>query len=206
MPDNRGTRGLNIFARKSVGNLYFAGFCPADISRESAMSIAETDLQSPGYKLPSLGSDPSTTSQGTTPGSFANPPSIAPGRKGAMTFSSPDTPGMPQPSEKTAWDFMPEDWTLNAGFEDDYEKPEAWEPPLGWEPITQLEQARRGITSPEMKRVAEREPHLTSEQVRDEVAAGRMVIPANITHLKYDLDPMAIGRASKTKVNANMGA
>jgi phosphomethylpyrimidine synthase len=58
-----------------------------------------------------------------------------------------------------------------------------------------------------MRRVAEREPHLTAEQVRDEVAAGRMVIPANKVHLaKYKLDPMAIGRASKTKVNANMGA
>ncbi len=33
-----------------------------------------------------------------------------------------------------------------------------------------------------------------------------MVIPANKTHLEYQLDPMAIGRASKTKVNANMGA
>src|SRR5205085_101738 len=58
----------------------------------------------------------------------------------------------------------------------------------------------------EMKRVAEREPHLTPEQVRDEVAAGRMVIPANKNHLKWKLDPMCIGRASKTKVNANLGA
>ena len=33
-----------------------------------------------------------------------------------------------------------------------------------------------------------------------------MVIPANINHLKWKLDPMAIGRASKTKINANMGA
>ncbi|MEM6553776.1 MAG: phosphomethylpyrimidine synthase ThiC, partial [Planctomycetota bacterium] len=57
-----------------------------------------------------------------------------------------------------------------------------------------------------MQRVAEREPHLTPEQVRDEVAAGRMVIPANRQHLQYQLDPMAIGRASKTKINANMGA
>ncbi|MDX1564333.1 MAG: phosphomethylpyrimidine synthase ThiC, partial [Phycisphaeraceae bacterium] len=39
-----------------------------------------------------------------------------------------------------------------------------------------------------------------------EVAAGRMVIPANTVHLGHKLDPMAIGRASKTKVNANMGA
>ncbi|MFM8732731.1 MAG: phosphomethylpyrimidine synthase ThiC, partial [Phycisphaerales bacterium] len=54
--------------------------------------------------------------------------------------------------------------------------------------------------------VAEREPHLTPEQVCDEVAAGRMVIPANIVHLGHRLDPMAIGRAAKTKVNANMGA
>ena len=57
-----------------------------------------------------------------------------------------------------------------------------------------------------MRRVAEREPHLTALQVRDEVAAGRMVIPANRVHLGYRLDPMAIGRASKTKINANMGA
>ena len=54
--------------------------------------------------------------------------------------------------------------------------------------------------------MAEREPHLTPEQVRDEVAAGRMVIPANRVHLAGALDPMAIGRASVTKVNANMGA
>ena len=53
-----------------------------------------------------------------------------------------------------------------------------------------------------MRRVAEREPHFDvlfpgkgAEAVRDEVAAGRMVIPANINHLKYKLDPMAIGRA-----------
>jgi phosphomethylpyrimidine synthase len=57
-----------------------------------------------------------------------------------------------------------------------------------------------------MRRVAAREPHLTAEQVRDEVAAGRMIIPANRVHLGYQLDAMAIGRASRTKVNANMGA
>ena len=57
-----------------------------------------------------------------------------------------------------------------------------------------------------MKRVALREPHLTAEQIRDEVAAGRMIIPANKVHLKYKLEPMCIGRASLTKINANMGA
>jgi phosphomethylpyrimidine synthase len=78
--------------------------------------------------------------------------------------------------------------------------------PAGFEPVTQLEHARLGIVTPEMRRVAEREPHLTPEQVRDEVAAGRMIIPANRVHLEKQLDPMCIGRASRTKVNANMGA
>ncbi|MEM1062756.1 MAG: phosphomethylpyrimidine synthase ThiC [Planctomycetota bacterium] len=78
--------------------------------------------------------------------------------------------------------------------------------PAGFTPVTQLESARLGVVTPEMSRVADREPHLTAEQVRDEVAAGRMVIPANKNHLKHSLDPMAIGRASLTKINANMGA
>ncbi|HAW96276.1 MAG TPA: thiamine biosynthesis protein ThiC, partial [Phycisphaerales bacterium] len=71
--------------------------------------------------------------------------------------------------------------------------------------MTQLEHARLGTITPEMARVAEREEHLTPEQVRDEVASGRMVIPANRIHLGHELDPMAIGRATKTKINANMG-
>ncbi len=78
--------------------------------------------------------------------------------------------------------------------------------PRGFSPVTQLEFARLGVVTPQMERVAQREPHLSAEQVRDEVAAGRLIIPANITHLAHNLDPMGIGRASKTKVNANMGA
>jgi phosphomethylpyrimidine synthase len=106
-------------------------------------------------------------------------------------------------------DFMPPDWTLRPGYgrgQQSHEQAAAWQPPAGFQPVTQLEYSRLGIITPQMQRVAEREPHLTPEQVRDEVAAGRMVIPANKTHLQYQLDPMAIGRASKTKVNANMGA
>jgi phosphomethylpyrimidine synthase len=118
---------------------------------------------------------------GTNPGSFANAPDVG----GSLAFSSPDTPGMPAPSDKTAWDFMP------AG---------------NFSPVTQLESARLGIVTPEMRRVAEREGHLTAEQVCAEVAAGRMIIPANKVHLGFKLDPMCIGRASRTKVNANMGA
>ena len=158
------------------------------------------------YELPTVGSNPGQLETATTPGSFAKAPTIAPGAAGAYTFASPDTPGMPAPSEKTAWDFMPADWSIKPGFEDDYEKPEAWAAPEGFEPITQLESARLGLITDQMKGVAEREPHLNAQQVRDEVAAGRMVIPANINHLKHNLDPMAIGRASLTKINANMGA
>jgi len=158
------------------------------------------------YTLPPLGTNPSSSAAGTNPGSFANPPQLGPGPEGARTFSSPDTPGMPAPSDKTAWDFMPEDWQLKPGFENNYHQAAAWQAPEGFQPVTQLESARLGIVTPEMTRVAEREPHLTAEQVRDEVASGRMVIPANRVHLGHKLDPMCIGRASLTKVNANMGA
>ncbi len=149
----------------------------------------------PAAALPPLGANPSSSPQGTNPGSFANPPEVG----GARAFSSPDTPGMPAPSERTAWDFLPEGWRRDAdtGFA---------RAPEGFAPVTQLEHARLGHVTPEMRRVAEREPHLSPEQVRDEVAAGRMVIPANRVHRQYALDPMAIGRASVTKVNANMGA
>ncbi len=146
------------------------------------------------WALPPVGGNPSSARQGTTPGSFALAPQVG----GALSFSSPDTPNMPLPSGETAWDFMPPDWTRDASG--------AWCAPAGFVPVTQLEHARLGVVTPEMERVAVREPHLTPEQVRDEVASGRMVIPANKTHLGYRLDPMAIGRASKTKVNANMGA
>ena len=146
------------------------------------------------FKIPLRGAhNPSSQGAGTTPGSFANAADIG----GPRTFSSPDTPGMPQPSDKTAWHFMPEDWRFEGG---------RWHPPAGFVPVTQLEHARLGNVTSAMRRVAERESHLTPEQVRDEVAAGRMIIPANRVHLDHALDPMCIGRAGLTKINANMGA
>ncbi len=251
------------------------------------------------FNVPLRGAtNPGNTRSVTTPGSFAAAPDIG----GPLTFSSPDTPGMPAPSSKTAWDFLPEGWSVTdlgeiadptgPGFDPAPAHPAdaTWVPtfgvgggtagskssfidpaqlmiyvagcvtsdfagqvvsahphvvkhlaagkacaaavaagsacvefntakpsrgkahrlrvtfPKGFEPITQLEHARLGIITPQMQRVAQREPHLTPAQVRDEVAAGRMVLPANINHLSCKLDPMCIGRASKTKVNANMGA
>ncbi len=161
------------------------------------MSDIQAGQAIPEIPLPPLGINPSTGREGTSPGSFALSPELAPGIQGQRTFSSPDTPGMPEPSGKSAWDFMPSDWVQVEG---------EWQAPEGFKPLTQLDFARLGTITPEMYRVAEREPHLTPEQIRDEVAAGRMVIPANKNHLQYQLDPMAIGRASKTKINANLGA
>jgi phosphomethylpyrimidine synthase len=178
------------------------------------------------YGLPlQRAENPGTLREGTTPGSFASAPDVG----GPRMFSSPDTPGMPAASDKTAWNFMPEGWLVelvtaqHSGlstqhssspclacesftFTDARGQTRRVTPPPAFEPVTQLEHARLGLITPEMRRVAQREPHLTVEQVRDEVAAGRMVIPANRNHLAYRLDPMCIGRASKTKINANMGA
>jgi phosphomethylpyrimidine synthase len=70
--------------------------------------------------------------------------------------------------------------------------------------MTQLEAARKGVLTPEMNYVAQRED-LEPELIRDEVARGRMVIPANTVHLGKSLEPMAIGVASKCKINANIG-
>jgi phosphomethylpyrimidine synthase len=70
--------------------------------------------------------------------------------------------------------------------------------------MTQLESARKGIITDEMQFVAKRED-LEPELVRSEVARGRMVIPANVNHLKKRLEPMCIGVASLCKINANIG-
>ena len=69
---------------------------------------------------------------------------------------------------------------------------------------TQLQSARAGTITPEMEFVAQRED-LSPELIRDEVARGRLVIPANKVHLKLGLEPMGIGVATTCKINANIG-
>lgn len=99
--------------------------------------------------------------------------------------------------------------------------------------VTQMHYARRGIVTPEMEYVALREngrrewmaeyladagreqrlrghplgaripERITPEFVRDEIARGRAILPANINH--PEIEPMAIGRHFKVKVNANIG-
>ncbi len=68
--------------------------------------------------------------------------------------------------------------------------------------MTQLELAREGTLSPQMRAVAEKEG-IDPETVREMVAEGSVVIPANINHKR--LEPCGIGKALRTKVNANIG-
>src|SRR5581483_3437444 len=70
------------------------------------------------------------------------------------------------------------------------------------EPVTQLALARQGVVTPEMEFVAIREG-LSKELVRQEIAMGRAVLPANVNH--PELEPMIIGKAFLVKVNANIG-
>src|SRR5499425_1271905 len=68
--------------------------------------------------------------------------------------------------------------------------------------FSQMHYARLGLVTEEMVYVGEREK-LTPQLVRDEVARGRLIIPANINH--PELEPMCIGVASLCKINANIG-
>jgi len=69
--------------------------------------------------------------------------------------------------------------------------------------VSQMHYARKGVVTEEMAYVATIE-NLPESLVMEEVARGRMIIPANVNHT--NLEPMAIGIASKCKVNANIGA
>ena len=68
--------------------------------------------------------------------------------------------------------------------------------------VSQMHLARQDTVTEEMEFVAKREK-LEPELIRSEVARGRMIIPANVNH--RNLEPMAIGIASKCKINANIG-
>ncbi|MFE4641409.1 phosphomethylpyrimidine synthase ThiC, partial [Streptomyces sp. NPDC056730] len=70
------------------------------------------------------------------------------------------------------------------------------------QPVSQLAYARRGDITPEMEYVAIRE-NVPPEVVREEIAAGRAVLPANVNH--PEIEPMIIGKRFLVKVNANIG-
>jgi phosphomethylpyrimidine synthase len=70
--------------------------------------------------------------------------------------------------------------------------------------VTQIHYAWQGEITDAMRFVAERED-LAPELVRQEVARGRLIIPANLRHLAARLEPMAIGAVARVKINANIG-
>lgn len=67
---------------------------------------------------------------------------------------------------------------------------------------TQMEAAKKGILTPEMKAVAEKE-YMDPEKLRQLVALGQIAIPANINH--KSLNPEGIGKGLRTKINVNLG-
>ena len=70
--------------------------------------------------------------------------------------------------------------------------------------VTQLDFARAGQITPQMKEVAERE-HRDPEYIRERVADGRIAIPANIVHIKKGMRAFGVGEGLSTKVNVNLG-
>lgn len=70
--------------------------------------------------------------------------------------------------------------------------------------VTQIDFARAGQITPQMKEVAERE-HRDPEYIRERVADGRIAIPANIVHIKKGTRAFGVGEGLSTKVNVNLG-
>lgn len=70
--------------------------------------------------------------------------------------------------------------------------------------VTQIDFARAGQITPQMKEVAERE-HRDPEYIRERVADGRIAIPANIVHIEKGMRAFGVGEGLSTKVNVNLG-
>ena len=68
--------------------------------------------------------------------------------------------------------------------------------------FTQMEAAKKGIITPEMKTVAEKE-FLEAETIRERVALGQIAIPANVRHTSLCAE--GIGKGLRTKINVNLG-
>src|SRR5438270_10557946 len=104
----------------------------------------------------------------------------------STTETTPHTPNAQQPRPREEWIIRRREQAARTGDSN----------------VSQMHYARKGLITEEMLYVADREK-LKPELIRDEVAVGRMIIPANINH--PELEPMAIGVASLCKINANIG-
>ncbi|HEY1937479.1 MAG TPA: phosphomethylpyrimidine synthase ThiC [Candidatus Angelobacter sp.] len=104
----------------------------------------------------------------------------------STTHSTPQTDAKPQINPREEWIVRRREQAARTGDNN----------------VSQMHFARKGLITEEMLYVAEREK-VRPELIRDEVAVGRMIIPANINH--PELEPMAIGVESLCKINANIG-
>ena len=105
---------------------------------------------------------------------------------GTHTSSSPNANGSAVPKPRAEWIVKRREEAARTGDRN----------------LSQMHFARQGKITEEMAYIARREK-LEASLIRDEVAAGRMIIPANVNH--PELEPMAIGVASLCKINANIG-
>jgi phosphomethylpyrimidine synthase len=147
-------------------------------SRKAYLPGSRPDLQVPLREISLAGDNPSLAVYDTS-GPWTD-----------HTLSLDAGTGLPRPRRT---------WILERG--DVEECARALKAPTGG-CVTQMHYARRGLITPEMEFVALREG-LEPELVREEVAAGRAIIPANVNH--PELEPMIIGRRFKVKINANIG-
>jgi phosphomethylpyrimidine synthase len=127
---------------------------------------------------------------------------------GASSIRVYDTSGPQGQDVKEGLPKLRESW-VNARLKPSRSMSDATAPAGSWSAkasagrcVTQLHYARKGEITPEMEFVAVREG-LPADFVRDEIARGRAIIPANINHL--ELEPMIIGRNFLVKINANIG-
>jgi phosphomethylpyrimidine synthase len=120
-----------------------------------------------------------------------------------MTVSNGSSNGSPTPSRAKAESARAGDPGFRSKAREEWiTRRRAEATRTGDENFSQMHFARKGLVTEEMMYVAEREK-ISPETVRDEVASGKMIIPANINH--PELEPMAIGVASVCKINANIG-
>src|SRR5262249_59705306 len=148
-PANAATSASFRSTRGTLGNSQGVAYAGAggSLARLGALPMPEdaTRPERRAWQLPPVGGNPSSSAQGTSPGSFAARARIG----SAIPFGSPDAPGMPAPSERTAWDFMPPDWKYLGS---------RWVPPAGFTPATQLKFARPGRVTPQVRPHAQRDP------------------------------------------------
>ncbi|TAL00594.1 MAG: phosphomethylpyrimidine synthase ThiC [Rhodospirillaceae bacterium] len=195
-------------------------YVPGTMHKDVAVAMREIDLTAGANEPPVRVYD--------TSGPYSDPAVAIDVHKGLVPLRTGWIKGRGDVEEIPGRAQKPEDDSLAAGEKSDVPQfDRAGRKPLRGKPgkaVTQLAYARAGIITPEMEYIAVREnlgrakanvvrdgesfgaaipDYVTPEFVRDEVARGRAIIPANINH--PEAEPMIIGRNFLVKINANIG-